>query len=49
MNAFGSCCGALLVVPMAVALVGCAVQRAQVAHDAQDKMIGLRKEQVLAQ
>jgi hypothetical protein len=40
---------ALLIAPMAVALVGCAAQqRAQVAHEAQDKMIGLRKEQVLA-
>jgi hypothetical protein len=38
----------LLMVPIAIALVSCAVQRAQVAHEAQDKMIGLRKEQVLA-
>jgi hypothetical protein len=41
-------CAVLLVAPIAMALTSCAVQRAQVAHDAQDKMIGLRKEQVLA-
>jgi hypothetical protein len=41
---------------MAMALVSCAAQqaqqaaqqRAEIAHEAQDKMIGLRKEQVLA-
>lgn len=31
-----------------IGLAGCAVERAQIAQDAQNKMIGLRKEQVLA-
>jgi hypothetical protein len=31
-----------------IALAGCAVQRAMVATDAKDKMVGLTKEQVLA-
>jgi hypothetical protein len=31
-----------------LALMGCAIQRAQVANEAQNKMIGLSKEQVLA-
>lgn len=35
-------------VVLCVAVGGCAVQRAQVAQDAQGKMIGLSKEQVLA-
>ena len=33
---------------MKLVVAGCAVQRAQVAQDAQGKMIGLTKEQVLA-
>lgn len=33
---------------LAIPLASCAIQRAQVAHDAQDKMVGLKKEQVLA-
>lgn len=33
---------------LAIALCGCAVQRAVIANQAQDKMIGLSKEQVLA-
>ena len=38
-----------LIVTMGCFVVaGCAVQRAQVAQDAQGKMIGLNKEQVLA-
>jgi uncharacterized protein (DUF2147 family) len=43
--------GAALAVVMAVAagaVAGCAIERAQVAHDAQSKMIGLSKEQVLS-
>lgn len=32
----------------AFALAGCAVQRAVVAHSAQDKMVGMSREQVLA-
>ncbi len=39
---------AILTVPIATVLASCAVQRAQVAQEAQDKMIGLRKDQVLA-
>jgi hypothetical protein len=44
---------ALLIAPLAVPLVSCAAQqaaqqRAEIAHEAQDKMIGLPKEQVLA-
>lgn len=38
----------ILALSFATALASCAVQRAEVAHEAQDKMIGLRKEQVLA-
>lgn len=38
----------LLVLALALALGGCALQRAQVAHDAQASMVGLSKEQVLA-
>lgn len=33
---------------VSVVISGCAVERALIAHDAQDKMIGLSKEQVLA-
>ena len=43
--------GATLVVMMAVAaggLTGCGIERAQVAHDAQSRMVGLTKEQVLS-
>jgi hypothetical protein len=32
----------------AIGITGCAVERAQVAHDAQTRMVGLSKEQVLA-
>ena len=32
----------------AVCLAGCAIERAQVAHDAQSRMVGLTKEQLLA-
>jgi hypothetical protein len=39
-------CGMLAVAAMLLA--GCAVQRAQVAQDAQSSMVGLSKEQVLA-
>ena len=37
-----------LLVPIATIVSGCAVQRAVVANDAQEKMVGLTKEQVLA-
>jgi hypothetical protein len=37
----------LLVAAVCLVVSGCAVQRAQVAQDAQGKMIGLNKEQVL--
>lgn len=33
---------------LGLALMGCAIQRAQVANEAQNKMVGLTKEQVLA-
>lgn len=33
---------------LCLTLCCCAIQRAQVAHEAQDKMVGLTKEQVLA-
>jgi hypothetical protein len=36
-----------LLVPIATIVSGCAVQRAVVANDAQEKMVGLTKEQVL--
>lgn len=36
-----------LAVALAVALAGCAIQRAQVAQDARAQMVGLSKEQVL--
>jgi hypothetical protein len=39
---------AVMLLILAFALCGCAVQRAVVANQAQDKMIGLSKEQVLA-
>jgi hypothetical protein len=39
---------ALMLLILAFALCGCAVQRAVIANQAQDKMIGLSKEQVLA-
>ena len=32
----------------AAGLAGCAIERAQVAHDAQSRMVGLTKEQLLA-
>jgi len=32
----------------AVVVTGCAIERAQVAHDAQSRMVGLTKEQLLA-
>ena len=35
-------------IPFALALSACAIERAQVAQDAQIKMVGLQKEQVLA-
>jgi hypothetical protein len=38
----------LLFVALAAALGGCAIQRAQVAQEAQGSMIGMPKEQVLA-
>jgi outer membrane protein assembly factor BamE (lipoprotein component of BamABCDE complex) len=37
----------VLVICGAVALAGCAVQRAQVAQDARARMVGMSKEQVL--
>jgi hypothetical protein len=36
------------VLPICCLLAACAIQRAQVANDAQSKMVGLSKEQVLA-
>ena len=36
------------VVALAVAMSGCAIQRAQVAQDARVQMVGMSKEQVLA-
>src|SRR5438034_872554 len=38
----------VLVAALCAGVAGCAVQRAQVAQDAQSKMVGLSKEQVLA-
>jgi len=40
--------GRLIVVGCALAVGGCAVQRAVVAQGAQDKMIGMNREQILA-
>ncbi len=40
--------GLLVATVAGLALAACAVQRAQVANDAQSKMIGLSREQVLA-
>jgi hypothetical protein len=34
------------IVSLCVALGGCAIQRAQIAHDARAQMVGLSKEQV---
>jgi hypothetical protein len=38
----------LRVVVLGLALSGCALQRAEVAQDAREKMVGMSKEQVLA-
>lgn len=40
--------GRLIVVLCAFATAGCAVQRAVVAHGAQEKMVGMSREQILA-
>lgn len=42
------CVKAVLAMAIGLALMGCAVQRALVANEAPNKMIGLSKEQVLA-
>jgi hypothetical protein len=42
------CNRAVAVIAIGLILPGCAIQRAQVANEAHDKMIGLSKEQVLA-
>src|SRR5438094_3484461 len=39
---------AIIVLAFCSVLGGCAVQRAVVAHSAQEKMVGLSKEQILA-
>jgi hypothetical protein len=44
----GHALGKAFVFAVLAILSGCAVQRAQVAHEAQDKMVGLTKERVLA-
>ena len=36
------------IVALAVAVSGCAIQRAQVAQDARVQMVGMSKEQILA-
>ena len=40
--------GLSILIAIGLVTSNCALQRAQVAHEAQDKMVGLRKDQVLA-